>query len=727
MKSTICAAWFTFLLCFCVRTTGTAAQSNFWQPTGGPFGGVVWTVAVHADGDIFAGTEGRGVLRSSDDGETWFECNTGLTDLSIRTLAISPAGHIFAGADGVGVFRLMDNGEHWQAINNGFDPPNTAGANAFAFRANGEVFAAGFGVYFSSDNGNQWHSTGLKNVTVRALVINSRGELFAGTDGWGVYRSSNNGQTWNRANGSVLQNADVRALDFNANDHLFAGTQSGVYRSMDHGESWQHLGADLAGNIAQSIAIHTNGHIYVGAMTIFSTGGGGVSLSTDNGETWSRTSLRDRAVLDVAVDSDERIFAGTYYGGLFRSVDEGKNWTTSHVINSDVYTLILDSLGQIFAGTAAGVFYSTANGANWNLLDEGLGYPIVHSLAINPAGDVFVGLQVDYGGGVFRYNRYSESWQRTGFILPYPFEAYALGIHPNGLVFVGTNEGVFRSRDNGEHWERAGNNISVRAFMFRSDGEILAATSHDGVYRSSNNGDTWLQSGLREIELRGVAANSAGNLFAATWGHGVFHSPDAGQSWQPVNTGLHDKHISALAINSSDVLFVSTYNPDPPRRMGSIFYSKDSGTNWTEEYSGLPNSYAHTLAVDRDGYVYIGFEDYGVFRSGRKTEVTASAAQVPEGLRLYFNYPNPFRLNDSGLAEAVTTFELPESAVVEVAIFDLQGRHVATLARRAFTIGLQHVIWDGRDVQGKMVSSGTYLLRLTSGTQQLHQKIMLLH
>lgn len=54
---------------------------------------------------IFAGTHEHGIFRSEDEGLTWEQMNTGLTNLDIHGLSISEEGVVYAGTEGSGVFR----------------------------------------------------------------------------------------------------------------------------------------------------------------------------------------------------------------------------------------------------------------------------------------------------------------------------------------------------------------------------------------------------------------------------------------------------------------------------------------------------------------------------------------------------------------------------------------------------------------------------------------------
>ncbi|NBC18547.1 MAG: T9SS type A sorting domain-containing protein, partial [Bacteroidetes bacterium] len=91
-------------------------------------------------------------------------------------------------------------------------------------------------------------------------------------------------------------------------------------------------------------------------------------------------------------------------------------------------------------------------------------------------------------------------------------------------------------------------------------------------------------------------------------------------------------------------------------------------------------------------------------------------------LRLGQNYPNPF----SGTT--TITFSVPTTssqAPVHLAIYDLQGRHVATLVRGTLPPGTHQVRWDGRTSAGNPVSSGVYFYRLQHEGRTVHAMMTL--
>jgi photosystem II stability/assembly factor-like uncharacterized protein len=67
---------------------------------------------------LFVGSNSSGVYLSTDNGSSWTETNTGLTNHFVNALAVSVAKH-FAGTNGGGVFRTTDSGISWAQVNSG--------------------------------------------------------------------------------------------------------------------------------------------------------------------------------------------------------------------------------------------------------------------------------------------------------------------------------------------------------------------------------------------------------------------------------------------------------------------------------------------------------------------------------------------------------------------------------------------------------------------------------
>ena len=82
-------------------------------------------------------------------------------------------------------------------------------------------------------------------------------------------------------------------------------------------------------------------------------------------------------------------------------------------------------------------------------------------------------------------------------------------------------------------------------------------------------------------------------------------------------------------------------------------------------------------------------------------------------------YPNPF--NPATRIE----FGLAESGPVRVEIFDIQGRMVRTLTKKALPAGSHEVRWDGLDRHGRAVPSGVYLCRVSGSGETADLKLVL--
>ena len=103
-------------------------------------------------------------------------------------------------------------------------------------------------------------------------------------------------------------------------------------------------------------------------------------------------------------------------------------------------------------------------------------------------------------------------------------------------------------------------------------------------------------------------------------------------------------------------------------------------------------------------------------------DTTATAVKpVPAELALRQSYPNPS--NPSTRIE----FSIPVAAKVQLRIFDVRGRLVATLVDRYVPAGRQFAEWNGREDNGNGVPSGVYFYRLmVPGQATLTRKLVLL-
>jgi hypothetical protein len=98
----------------------------------------------------------------------------------------------------------------------------------------------------------------------------------------------------------------------------------------------------------------------------------------------------------------------------------------------------------------------------------------------------------------------------------------------------------------------------------------------------------------------------------------------------------------------------------------------------------------------------------------------SSDVAIPRVFELHRNYPNPFN------PLTKISFSLPAAHNVELSVYSLDGRKVATLVNELREPGLHEVLWTGRDDNGRTVASGTYFYRLNAGPYSDVKKMTLM-
>jgi hypothetical protein len=188
--------------------------------------------------------------------------------------------------------------------------------------------------------------------------------------------------------------------------------------------------------------------------------------------------------------------------------------------------------------------------------------------------------------------------------------------------------------------------------------------------------------------------------------------------------------------------------PDPIR-VGNIYYayatSSDPG-NWqgetkiSDHLAG--NDFQNTVLDGRNvcqgtnypigggqfwvwcrGIVYAGWGFSNLYFDGSSwTDVEAENEEeaAPSGFSLSNNYPNPFN------PETKIGYSLSKSSQVKLEIFNVLGQRIRTLVDEHQTAANREVVWDGKDENGKEVSSGVYLCKLQAGDLVQTKKMVLI-
>ena len=201
-------------------------------------------------GVIYAGT-GDGVYRLSGTDGQWTVVTKGLDETLVHTLARGADGTLFAGTSGKGVMRYRATGSEWKRLSHGLVDHEGLGENfirVLAMDKEQGLYAGTFdgGVFRSGDGGQTWRpiSRALPNDSIRGIVASEKG-LFVAT-GRGIFKSQNQGRQWTALNHGLTE-LSVQVLIATGGGALYAGTSSGVFRSDDDGMNWVTISEGLQG------------------------------------------------------------------------------------------------------------------------------------------------------------------------------------------------------------------------------------------------------------------------------------------------------------------------------------------------------------------------------------------------------------------------------------------------------------------------------------------------
>jgi len=105
-------------------------------------------------------------------------------------------------------------------------------------------------------------------------------------------------------------------------------------------------------------------------------------------------------------------------------------------------------------------------------------------------------------------------------------------------------------------------------------------------------------------------------------------------------------------------------------------------------------------------------------------KLTASSSEfgqdVPMACELSQNYPNPFAANTS------IRYGIPEPMNVKLAVYNIVGQEIRTLAEGIKEAGYYTVNWDGKDNSGVRVKSGIYFYRLKTKESTIQKKLTII-
>jgi len=304
------------------------------------------------------------------------------------------------------------------------------------------------------------------------------------------------------------------------------------------------------------------------------------------------------------------ILVGTIGQGVMMSPDDGESWTRASVragMHSDcIVKALLSDPGRpevVYAGTDLGLYRSDDGGAGWRLADTPMNGSMVWSMAIDPADPrvMFAGTGTPSKAGIYRTPDGGQHWEH----LPVEIAAECANVgspRPTGIaidptdhrhVWVGLEvDGVRHSADGGETWSKVNGQIpnpDVHSMLVvAGPPKTVFTVVNDDVWRSTDDGATWTPARAREVfpwhYPRSIAAKpgDARTVFLtvgdSTPGRvgTVMRSRDAGATWQSLGLPVQPNSAMwtvSMPASAPDTIFAAS-------RYGYLYRSDDGGNSW---------------------------------------------------------------------------------------------------------------------------------------------------
>ncbi|MFH2050104.1 MAG: hypothetical protein ABIJ12_11715 [bacterium] len=646
------------------------AISQTWEPTNGPFGGEVKSIYIAPDQNIIAGSVFNGVYLSTNNGEVWTAINNGLEPRSYVQCVFINNVNDFIIAMWNKLFISSDNGNNWTQIYDGiageFAITSITGFDNYLF-----ISTSGAGIYKSENKGENWMqaSSGLGDNYIFDLDHDNHGYLYAGGSD-GIFRSTDSGVSWSR----IYSCAQINDLTVNQKNRIvFACSDYQVSCSIDHGINWFTIDTSLYGILDKgfyALAVDTiNDYLYSGTFPY------GLYFSSDTGNNWSsiNNGLGDSSLMvcnSIAINNSGHVFIGTVADAIFQSVDYGISWqeANSGFTGLEIREVAIDNSGVLYVSSfGSGVFRSEDNGDSWEEINNGINVPQIFVRAIginNNNGFIFAG---ENSSGMYRLNKNENNWVRinngldelqhggwysdiysvavneqNGYVylgwqngiycsvdngdnwtdvsndLIDTVLIWSLAIDNQGYIYAGSYSGIYRSLDNGLSWSNANNGIvnesgdpclMIYKVSIDAEGGVLATTSGcGGIFRSIDHGESWvclrnseyLVNKERGSDILSVISNSINNYFACTSNDGIYCSLDEGDSWIPLNQGLLSTNLLTVNINYNSDIFVSAIDLEYPT-LYRLSYCLDLDNDGITNDFDICYGYNDQLDYDLDG------------------------------------------------------------------------------------------------------------------------------
>lgn len=541
---------------------------------------------------------------------------------SVRSLTLDP-GHperVFLGTSAGRLYVSEDGGASWTRLAQlgapaemvldhiVIDPSNPyiiyiAAWNAQAPNSDGDIFRSG-------DGGETWTVLpGMRGKSIRALALapSDPSILVAGALD-GVFRSRDHGDTWERIspeNHAELRTVESIAIDPANPDVIYAGTWHLPWKTEDGGKSWHSIrkGVIDDSDVFSIVVDSANpAEVYISACS-------GIYRSDSAGELFAKiqgipySARRTRSLRMDPVDH-KTVYAGTTEG-LWKTTDAGATWkrmTGASVVVNDVVIDPRQTMRVLLATDRGGVLASNDGGTTFVTSNHGFSHRQVAALLVDRTDSsvVFAGVLNDKEfGGAFVSSDGGRSWGQLNDGLD-GRDVLALRQAPDSSVVAGTDRGIFILPPHSRRW------LPINNLGQRNEADVEPA---EGKQDRQHAVQVKMSQGPRRAVATDLTARVTGlelgtERWFATTAAGFMASVDSGSSWHKLDiAGIP----VVIAVAGSDKTLVAAGR-------SAVAVSVNGGESWLPSKPLFADFTVSAVAIASSGDIWLAARE-GLFRS----------------------------------------------------------------------------------------------------------------
>ncbi|WP_224484267.1 WD40/YVTN/BNR-like repeat-containing protein [Robertkochia aurantiaca] len=411
-----------------------------------------------------------------------------------------------------------------------------------------------------------------------------------------VYKSTDGGETWQKTHEGYIDDlfysygyyfAQI-AVDPRNADKLYVGGVP-IIRSDDGGKTWKSINGENVHSDHHAIWINPNrtGHIING-------NDGGVNISYDDGETWSKhnsNSVGQFYAVNIDHQKPYNIYGGLQDNGVWKGPHNARESDAWHGEGEYPWKRIMGGDGM----------QVQIDSRNPDIVYTGFQFGNYYRLDLANGKQTYIQPKHELGESPYRFN-----WQTPILLSP----------HNQDILYLGGNK-LMRSMNQGDDWTaispdltkggRPGNvaygtitSISESPFDF---GHIYVGTDDGLLHVTRNSGGDWKdisESFPEDLWVSRVIASEHDKerVYATLNGYRwddftpyVYRSDDGGNTWKNIGSNLPQSPVNVIKEDphNEELLYLGTDN--------GLYVSLNGGDSWVPHVKDLPYVAVHDLVV----------------------------------------------------------------------------------------------------------------------------------